>query len=360
MTVSDVTEKSGKADLAKGLARLDAVLKQFPRVSLAHLPTPLEPMDRLSEALGGPRFWIKRDDCTGLATGGNKSRKLEFLMADALEKGATAIITQGATQSNHTRQTAAAAAKLDMSCHILLEDRTGSTDKQYNNNGNVLLSRLLGGQLSKRKGGTDMPAEMERLAEDLRAQGETAYIIPGGGSNEIGALGYVECAREMLSQATAMNLDIDMIVQPTGSSGTHAGMAAGLEFLGSEIDLFGIGTRAPREKQEQMVLSLGTRVLELLGGSDPLPASRVVANCDYVGKGYGIPTDGMCAAVLMLARLEGLLFDPVYSGKALDGLLDLTRKGFFDGKQNVVFLHTGGSSALFGYPDVFGLTAEAA
>jgi L-cysteate sulfo-lyase len=339
---------------------LDAVLKRFPKgQSRASSDSTLEPMDRLSKALGGPRFWIKRDDCTGLATGGNKARKLEFLMADAQRAGATAIVTQGATQSNHTRQSAAAAAKLGMSCHVLLEDRTGSTDPQYNNNGNVLLSRVLGAHLSKRPGGTDMPAEMDRLAEDLRAKGETVYVIPGGGSNEIGALGYVECARELLAQAKAMDLDIDMIVQPTGSAGTHAGMAAGLEFLSSDIELFGIGTRAPREKQEHMVHSLGTRVLELLGGSGPLPASRVVANCDYVGKGYGIPTEGMCAAVLMLARLEGLLFDPVYSGKALDGLLDLTRKGVFDGKQNVVFLHTGGSSALFGYPEIFELTDEA-
>jgi L-cysteate sulfo-lyase len=340
------TEKPGKEQLAAALAR-------FPKLRLAHLPTPLEPMDRLSDALGGPRFWVKRDDCTGLATGGNKARKLDYLMAAAKEAGATAIVTQGATQSNHTRQTAAAAAKLGMRCHILLEDRTGSKDFAYNASGNVLLSRIVGGELTKFPGGTDMPAEMERRAAELRATGETPYVIPGGGSNETGALGYVECAQELLAQAEAMSLEIDMIVQPTGSAGTHAGMVAGLHVMESDVPLLGIGTRAPREKQETMVRTLAEKTLQMLGHDAPLPAGRVVANCDYVGAGYGIPTEGMHEAVEMLARLEGLLFDPVYSGKALHGLIDLARKGFFDGMKNVVFLHTGGSSAIFAYPETF-------
>lgn len=339
---------------AAGPNRLAAMLKRFPRLRLAHLPTPLEPMDRLSEALGGPRFWVKRDDCTGLATGGNKARKLDYLMADARAAGATAVITQGATQSNHTRQTAAAAARLGMACHILLEDRTGSTDPAYNSSGNVLLSRLLGGELAKFPGGTDMAAEMERRAQALRDAGKIPYVIPGGGSNEIGALGYVECAHELVVQAEAMALDIDMIVQPTGSSGTHAGMAAGLHVMASDIPLLGIGTRAPREKQEAMVHGLALRTLDKLDHAVRLPAARVRANCDYVGDGYGIPTEGMREAVGLLARLEGLLFDPVYSGKALHGLIDLARKGFFGGMNNVVFLHTGGSAAIFAYPGTFG------
>lgn len=336
---------------------LSAALQRHPKLRFAHLPTPLEPMDRLSEMLGGPRFWIKRDDCTGLATGGNKARKLDYLMAEAKAAGATAIVTQGATQSNHTRQSAAAAAKLGMTCHILLEDRTGSADPAYTTNGNVLLSRIVGGKLVKFPGGTDMAAEMERVANDLRAAGETVYIIPGGGSNAIGALGYAECAHELLMQADAGGLEIDMIVQPTGSAGTHAGMIAGLHVMDSEIPLLGIGTRAPRKKQEQMVYDLALRTLETLGHEQHLARSRVQANCDYVGEGYGIPTDGMVDAVLTLARLEGLLFDPVYSGKALDGLLDLARKGHFAGLKNVVFLHTGGSSAVFAYPAAFGATS---
>lgn len=330
-------------------------LAKFPRVALGHLPTPLEPMDRLSEMLGGPRLWVKRDDCTGLSSGGNKTRKLEYLMADAQTKGADTIITQGATQSNHARQTAAAAAKLGMACHILLEDRTGSNDASYIMSGNVLLDRLHGATVSKRSGGTDMNAEMEAMAEKLRDEGKTPYIIPGGGSNATGALGYVNCARELVEQANGVGLKIDALVHATGSSGTQAGLVAGLAAIQSDIHLLGIGVRAPQEKQEAMVYDLAVKTLAHLGSTTEIARSDVRANCDYVGAGYGIPTEGMIAALKLLAETEGLLFDPVYSGKGLDGLIDLTRKGHFDGMDNVVFLHTGGSAALFGYPEVFEL-----
>ncbi len=330
-------------------------LAKFPRVALGHLPTPLEPMDRLSEHLGGPRLWVKRDDCTGLSSGGNKTRKLEYLMADALKQGADTIITQGATQSNHARQTAAAAAKLGLACHILLEDRTGSNDASYNMSGNVLLDRLHGASVSKRSGGADMNAEMGAVAETLRDQGKTPYIVPGGGSNETGALGYVNCARELVEQSNAMGLKIDALVHATGSSGTQAGLVAGLAAIESDIHLLGIGVRAPQEKQEAMVYDLAVRTLAHLGSTSKIARSDVRANCSYVGAGYGIPTEGMVNALKLLAEIEGLLFDPVYSGKGLDGLIDLTRKGHFDGMENVVFLHTGGSAALFGYPDTFDL-----
>ncbi|HEY9056467.1 MAG TPA: D-cysteine desulfhydrase [Aurantimonas sp.] len=338
--------------------RCDALartLQTFPRRALGHFPTPLEPMDRLSEHLGGPRIWVKRDDCTGLSTGGNKTRKLEFLMADALEKRADCVITQGATQSNHARQTAAAAAKLGLACHILLEDRTGSNDRQYNLNGNVLLDRLHGASVAMRPGGADMAAEMEALAVELRANGRKPYVIPGGGSNPVGALGYVAAAEELMRQADQIGFAIDAIVHATGSSGTQAGLVAGLAALESDVDLLGIGVRAPREKQEGMVYDLACRTMEHLGAGFAIERERVRANCDYVGPGYGLPTDGMREAVKLLARLEGLLFDPVYSGKGLDGLIDLVGKGRFDGARNVVFLHTGGSAALFGYPETFGL-----
>ncbi|WP_342078910.1 D-cysteine desulfhydrase [Yoonia sp. SS1-5] len=330
-------------------------LARFPRVALGHFPTPLEPMDRLSEKLGGPRFWVKRDDCTGLSSGGNKTRKLEFLMADAQRLGADTIITQGATQSNHARQTAAAAAKLGMACHILLEDRTGSTDENYILNGNVLLDRLHGATVSKRPGGADMNAEMAQLADHLGAQGRNPYVIPGGGSNAIGALGYVNCARELVEQANGVGLQIDALVHATGSAGTQAGLVAGLAALQSDIHLLGIGVRAPQAKQEDMVYTLAQRTADHLGSPDEIARQAVRANCDYVGPGYGAPTDGMVAALRLLAETEGLLFDPVYSGKGLDGLIDLTKKGYFDGMNNVVFAHTGGSAALFGYPEIFGL-----
>lgn len=359
MTDTDqVAEREQEAlpDMTASLCKeLSIRLAQHPRVSLGHFPTPLEPMDRLSEELGGPRLWVKRDDCTGLSTGGNKTRKLEYLMADAVEKGADTIITQGATQSNHARQTAAAAARHGMACHILLEDRTGSEDPNYIMNGNVLLDRLHGASVSKRGGGTDMNAEMEALAEALLKDGKTPYIIPGGGSNPIGALGYVNCAREMVEQATALGLDIDAMVHATGSSGTQAGLVAGLAAIQSDIHLLGIGVRAPQEKQEAMVFDLALRTVKHLGLNVEIPRNTVRANCQYVGGGYGVPTEGMVEAIKLLARTEGLLFDPVYSGKGLDGLIDLVRSGYFDGMQNVVFLHTGGSAALFGYSETFGL-----
>ncbi len=349
------------ADLVLSLCKeLSLTLAKFPRVSLGHFPTPLEPMDRLSEVLGGPRVWVKRDDCTGLSSGGNKTRKLEFLMADAVEKGADTIITQGATQSNHARQTAAAAAKLGMACQILLEDRTGSNDPNYILNGNVLLDRLHGASVSKRRGGADMNAEMDACAAQLRANGKKPYIIPGGGSNPIGALGYVNCARELSEQAANAGLKIDALVHATGSSGTQAGLVAGLAALQSDIHLLGIGVRAPKEKQESMVHDLAVRTTEFLGTGTKISRDSVRANCDYVGAGYGLPTEGMVDALKLLARTEGLLFDPVYSGKGLDGLIDQVRKGYFAGMDNIVFLHTGGSAALFGYPEVFDLPGYAA
>lgn len=359
MTLTDQIKPqdvTASAEMALSLCKdLSIVLAQFPKVRLGHLPTPLEPMDRLSEKLGGPRLWVKRDDCTGLSTGGNKTRKLEYLMAHAQSQAADTIITQGATQSNHARQTTAAAAKLGMECHILLEDRTGSNDPNYILNGNVLMDQLHGASISKRGGGTDMNAEMEALAEKLRDQGKTPYIIPGGGSNPIGALGYVNCARELTEQAAEMGLQIDALVHATGSSGTQAGLVAGLAAIQSEIHLLGIGVRAPQEKQEQMVFDLAQQTVEYLGTGVGIDRSKVRANCNYVGEGYGLPTEGMIAAVKLLAQTEGLLFDPVYSGKGLDGLIDQIREGYFDGMQNVVFLHTGGSAALFGYADTFGL-----
>ncbi|MEM6372873.1 MAG: D-cysteine desulfhydrase family protein, partial [Pseudomonadota bacterium] len=242
-----------------------------------------------------------------------------------------------------------------MDCHILLEDRTGSNDPGYTHNGNVLLDQLHGATVSKRAGGMDMAAEMEALAENLRGQGKIPYIIPGGGSNAIGALGYVNAARELDEQAAHIGLHMDALVHATGSSGTQAGLVAGLAALHSDIHLLGIGVRAPQEKQESMVHDLALRTATHLGTQADIPREAVRANCNYVGPGYGLPTDGMIAALKLLARVEGLLFDPVYSGKGLDGMIDLVKAGYFDGMDNIVFLHTGGSAALFGYADTFDL-----
>ncbi|GAB4286253.1 MAG: D-cysteine desulfhydrase [Roseovarius sp.] len=328
-------------------------LARFPRLRLAHLPTPLEPLPRLSAHLGGPEIWIKRDDCTGLSTGGNKTRKLEFLMAEAQAQGADIVLTQGATQSNHARQTAAAAARLGMACHLLLEDRTGYAHDNYRHNGNVLLDRLHGATIEHRGPGLDMNAELEAVAERFRAEGRNAYAIPGGGSNPTGALGYVNCALEMLGQFVERGLAVDHIVHATGSAGTQAGLITGLKAMNADIPLLGIGVRAPRPKQEEAVFNLAVRTAERLGCAGVVAREDVVANTDYVGPGYGLPGEDTLEAIALFAELEAILLDPVYSGKGAAGLIDLIRKGHFRKGERVVFLHTGGAVALCGYTHCF-------
>lgn len=308
-------------------------------------------MTRLSKELGVD-LWIKRDDCTGMSSGGNKTRKLEFLMGEALEQGADMVMTQGATQSNHARQTAAFAAKLGLKCHVLLEDRTGYNNANYNGNGNVLLDHLHGATTEKFAGGHNMPDEMEKAAETKRAEGHNVYVIPGGGSNPTGALGYVNCAMELLGQVNDMGMKVDRIVHATGSSGTQAGLVAGLSAMNAKIPVLGIGTRAPQEKQEQMVFDLACKTAEKLGCAGVVKREDVMANTDYVGEGYGLPTESGIEAIRMFAEFEGLLLDPVYSAKGAAGLIDLARKGTFR-DERVVFLHTGGSVGLFGYDFAF-------
>ena len=324
------------------------LLSRFARVRLAHLPTPLEPMPRLSAALGGPQLWVKRDDCTGLAGGGNKTRKLEFLLGEALAQGADTLVTQGAVQSNHVRQTAAAAARFGLACEIILEERTGSKAIDYVGSGNVLLDRLMGAKLRNVAAGTDMNAALATVAEEVRSQGGKPYVIPGGGSNAVGALGYVECAIELVAQANAQGLVIDRIITPTGSAGTHAGLVAGLALIGADIPVLGIGVRAPKPVQEANVHRLAVETAELLGHGERVSREMTVADCDYVGAGYGLIDDAVIEALKLVARTEALLLDPVYTGKAMKGLIALCRAGHFK-DETVVFLHTGGAQGLFGY-----------
>lgn len=329
-------------------------LSRFPRYPLGHFPTPLEPMSRLTARLRAehehvPNLWIKRDDCTGLATGGNKTRKLEFLLGDALTEGADLLITQGATQSNHARQTAAAAAIAGMDCQLLLEQRQ-IRDAEYEHSGNVLLDGILGAEILDRlPAGTDMAAAMEQAAERAREQGKRPYVIPGGGSNQIGALGYVACAAE-LDQA---QLPVDWIVHGTGSAGTQAGLLAGLHATHSAASVLGISVRQPAEKQIDAVHALTERTAEHLGCRDSVPREKVHVDDRWVGGGYGVPTDSMLEAVRLLARTEGILLDPVYAGKGFAGLLGGIAEGRFGSDEHVVFLHTGGSAGLFGYREAF-------
>ena len=328
-------------------------IARFPRVRLGHLPTPLEYLPNLTRELDGPEIWIKRDDCTGLATGGNKTRKLEFLMAEARDQGADIVLTQGATQSNHARQTAAAAARLGMDCHILLENRTGKKDVDYNHNGNVLLDLIHGATIERHPATSDMNTLMEQAAERFRADGRNAYTIPGGGSNPTGALGYANAALELLVQANQQGLRIDHVVHATGSAGTQAGLVTGLAATNSGIPVYGISVRAAKEAQEQNVYKLACQTAEKLGCPGVVREHDVVANSDYVGEGYGFPASDTIEAIEMLARCEGILLDPVSSGKGMAGLIDLCRKGFFRKERNIVFIHTGGSAALFGYKSDF-------
>ncbi|AGX87555.1 D-cysteine desulfhydrase [Candidatus Symbiobacter mobilis] len=331
-------------------------LSAFPRVCLTRTPTPLEFLPNLTRHLGGPNLYIKRDDTVGVALGGNKSRKLEFLLGEALAQGATHIVTQGATQSNHVSQTIAAANRVGLPSTVLLEERVSNAHSDYYQNGNVLLDQILGATIETRPGGIDMNQELVSVGERLRAAGERPYLIPGGGSNAVGALGYVVSANEIVAQANAQQLRIDHVVHATGSTGTQAGLVVGMEGSNSHIPVLGISVRAAREQQEENVRKLARQTWELLRLRGDFPDAAVQVDADYVGGGYGIPTDGMLEAVQMLARLEGILLDPVYTGKAFAGLLDLIRQRRWKAGENIVFVHTGGVAGLFAYRSVLAPT----
>lgn len=324
-------------------------LENFPRVCLGHWPTRLEPMLRLQQELGGPRLFIKRDDCTGLASGGSKTRKLEFLVGEALNQGADTLLTHGAVQSNHVRQTAAAAALKGLACEAILESRVEGAPQEYSDSGNVFLDNLFGTRLHHVSSGTAMDPALETLAGQLRAAGRKPYVIPGGGSNALGSLGYVECVRELRQQCIDMGLKKPHLVHATGSAGTQAGLIAGVHALGLGWPVTGIGVRAPRDVQETRVHGLAQRVLDLMGTSSVLPRELVVADDRFIGAGYGVPTASMVEAVRMLARLEGILIDPVYTGKGMAGMISMLRANAFGPDEDVIFIHTGGSAALFSY-----------
>lgn len=320
------------------------------RLHFAHLPTPLEALDKLSHKLGGPHLFIKRDDCTGLAAGGNKARKLEFLMADAIAKRADVIITQGAIQSNHARQTAAIAGKLNMQCVLALENRIESEDPFYLGSGNVLLDRLYGAEISCFPNGSDMEAATRELAGKYTTLGQHPYVIPGGGSNPVGTLGYVNCAFEIANQLKEQGLRIDCLVHATGSGGTQAGLIVGFHMTEMKIPVLGISLSLPGQAQEEKVYDLVRQTSDYLGLKHAPPKSDVVVNSDYVSDGHEVPTPGMLNAVVMTARYESILLDPIYTCKAMDALIDLiVNKHQFREDKNILFLHTGGNVGLFGY-----------
>jgi D-cysteine desulfhydrase len=327
----------------------------FPRRRYTEGATPIEAVPRFTAAVGGPEIFIKRDDLLGLSAGGNKTRKLEFLVADALAQGADTLITCGAVQSNHCRLTLAAAVKEGLKCQLVLEERVPNSYKA-DASGNNFLFRLLGVEKIKVvPGGSDMMKEMTAVAEELAAMGRKSYIIPGGGSNAIGATGYVACAEETLNQAFDKGIRIDRVVCASGSAGTHAGLLTGFHGNSSNIPVVGIDVSRPKEMQEKLVYDLVLKTAARVGIKGEIPRDAVLCFGDYVGRGYSIPTTQMAEAVRLLARTEGILLDPVYTGKAMAGLIDLSRKGFFRKEEKVLFVHTGGSPALYAYvQDVLG------
>ena len=329
-----------------------AWLEPYPRVVLGHWPTPLEPLPRLSDELGGARLWVKRDDCTGLATGGNKTRKLEYLLGDAQAKGKTTIITFGAVQSNHCRQTAAACAKLGMDCHLILSRQVENDHPAYETGGNVLLDRLLNASLHIVA--PDEIAECyQTLKERLSAEGHSVYTIPGGGSNAIGALGYSRCAAELATQCAALDIEPAGIVHASSSAGTQAGLLYGLAQLAWSVPVTGINVyHGDPASLTSAVAKILTDMAALTHGVAVDPEA-IHVNHAYYGGAYGRATDETIAAIKMTAELEGLLFDPVYSGKALCAALDQINLGNYPAGVDIVLVHTGGQTALNVYDDHF-------
>jgi len=332
-------------------------LHTFPRVPLAQLPTPLEDAPRLSSALGGPRVLIKRDDLTGLAFGGNKVRKLEFLLADALARGADTVLTTGAVDSNHCRVTAAAAARLGLRCILLLATEHEAPPLQ----GNLLLDHLFGAEVHFYSAPvpTAGNAQLQELAAAVRVRGGNPYTFPAGGSTALGILGYALMVEELLGQLAARNLTADYLVVASGTGGTHAGLLLGTTLFRPSFTTLAINVI----EADNAALSVRTRTVyaegaALLGLAENQVEPAFTVRAGYVGEGYGILSPGCAEAIQLLARTEGILLDPVYTGKAMAGLIDLIRTGEIGADKTVIFLHTGGAPALFTQAAVLAASAS--
>lgn len=326
-------------------------LAEQPRAILGHWPTPLQPCDRLRAEIGGPRIWLKRDDCTGLAIGGNKTRKLEYLLGKALAEGADTVITYGALQSNHARQTAAACAKLGLRCELILTRLVDRTDPFYERSGNRLLDGILGARVHECADAGETLERTVALHDEAAAEGRTIFTVVGGGSDATGALGYVNAALELAGQAEAQGVDIARIVTAASTSGTAAGLAVGASLAGLDATIDIACVLASEIETAPLVNRLVVEVVALLGireGGVPLGITDAT-----LGAGYGIPSPATLDAVELLARTEGVLLDPVYTGKAFEHLLAEVARGDLDADRDVVFVHTGGSPGLFAYTPAF-------
>ena len=329
----------------------------FPRIKLTDLPTPLEEMPRLTEAIGGPRLLVKRDDLTGAGLGGNKVRKLEYLLADAREKGATAVITTGGPQTNHGRITIGAAAKLGIKSSLVVMGAKPPTIS-----GNLLVDYLMGADVyfvppvqDESLSGYDRWAthlnnvenKVEDVAEDLRKKGETPYIIKLGGTEPLGSLGYVNAAVELLNQLNERRIKADYLVCGIGTGGTMSGLLLGMKLLNSNMKVIGISVTAKDYMLAPMVMFESSEVAKLLGIKTEVKEEEVTIYDHYLGEAYGHPTKDGAEAIMLTARSEGLMLDPVYTGKVMAGIIDLSRKGVFTPEDTVVFVHTGGVPGLF-------------
>jgi len=330
----------------------------MPRVALVDAPTPIQPLKRIEEVMGpalnGVKLYVKRDDLMGLGGGGNKLRKLEYLMGDAAAKGCDTIVATGGIQSNFTRVVAAACAREKVACELVLAPLVPETDDEYQRNGNTILNDLFGAPVHVLGQGESAADFAKRRAEELTAQGRRPYVTPGGGSNAISALGYVRCALELDIQLSSNGLDDAIIVTANGSNGTHAGLLAGFKALGrSPHQLRAFTVLANAENSRNSTLGMANGTLELLGASDRLGLDDVRIADDQRGRGYGLVTDAMIEAVRLMASCEGLLLDPVYSGKAFAGVIGDVRSGRYPTGSSVLFLMTGGAAALFAYRSAF-------
>ena len=321
-------------------------IESLPRVQLAQLPTPIESLERLSRELGGPELLIKRDDQTGLALGGNKVRKLEFLVGQALEQGADTLITAGAAQSNHCRQTAAAAAKVGLSCELILNGKKPDLP-----NGNLLLEELLGARAHWIER-SQRAEKFRELSDQLRAQDRKPYVIPVGGSNGVGATGYVLAMKELAEQLRATKQSVDHIVFGSSSGGTQAGMVVGARAIKFTGKIHGVGIdkedRDDRSYKEELA-QIANECADYIPLEGRLTPNDFIVIYGYVGGGYGVVGDLERVAIRMMARLEGIVLDPVYAGRAFGALVDQIRKGAFRRGEKVLFWHTGGAPALFAY-----------
>ncbi len=333
--------------------RLEADLRRFPRLGLAHLPTPLEPMRRLSAHLDGPRLWVKREECTGVGMGGNKLRKLDTVLHEAIAAGADTLVSGGVVQSNSQRQVAAAAAKLGLACHLAVyHGRLAPPSTDYDRTGNALLNRLFGAHLHDVPWNGDRNGAIRALADRLRAEGRKPFVVPYGVSNAMGAVGYVSTALEIAQQSAALGLRPAAIVHCTGSAGTQAGLAVGSAACLPETRVVGIDIDAEPERVRADVIAYGRAAADLLG--HPFDEANVEVVAGHAGPAYGVPHQATVEAIRLGASLEALILDPVYSGKGLAGLIALIRDGRWTKDQDIVFIHTGGAPALFAYRHLFG------